>query len=164
MPLIIRINSMYLYLHGEGWGAGLLACHSPLQQSSNHPSIMHLMKGYHAEPFLKHSGKKKTIYALQGEKCSSCWVSVIIVLLKGSWGCYPHLATMIQLSVTNHWSPCQIQGHSVPHHSFLLYSVMHHPWNGDLMDTRPAVVKSQANTLYLLSVREISIVKAASCL
>lgn len=36
-------------------------------QSSNNASIMHLMKGYHAKPFLKHSGKKKKIKSVLSE-------------------------------------------------------------------------------------------------
>lgn len=158
-----RVHQQYLSVFAWREGMGVVSLPFSPQQSPSHPSIMHLMKGYHAEPFLKHSGKQNNLCSPR-EKCSSCWVSVIILLWKGSRGWYPHLTTMIQLSVTNHWSPCQKQGHSVPHYSFLLYCVMHHPWKGDLMDTRPTVLKSQANTLYLLSFREISIIKAASCL
>lgn len=58
MSVILCINGMYLYLHGEGGGGRVVSLPFTPQQSSNHPSIMHLMKGYHAEPFLKHSGKK----------------------------------------------------------------------------------------------------------
>lgn len=91
-------------------------------QSSNNASIMHLMKGYHAKPFLKHSGKKKKIKSVLSEgEVESLLSFSDDVVVEG------YLATMIQFSVTNHWSPCQKQGHSVPHHSFLLYCVMHHP-------------------------------------
>lgn len=38
------------------WGRGRVVAIHP---STNHPSIMHLKKGYQAEPSLKHSGKKK---------------------------------------------------------------------------------------------------------
>lgn len=153
-------------------GEGVMVCQpaihlSTIFQSSIHYAFDEGLSRWTISEALrkkKNKTKRKTIYALRGRCGVVAECKVIILLWKGSWGCSPYLATMIQLSVTNHWSPCQKQGHSVPHYSFLLYCVMHHPWNGDLMDTRPAVVKSQANTLYLLSVREISIIKAASCL
>lgn len=68
---------------------------SLLKRSSNHPSIMHLMKGYHAEPFLKHSGKRKKkekkkrktrkqSMLSEGEVEQLPSVKVIILLWKGS--------------------------------------------------------------------------------
>lgn len=87
----------------EGRRAALLAClYTPFQpplsllkRSSNHPSIMHLMKGYHAEPFLKHSGKRKKkekkkrktrkqSMLSEGEVEQLPSVKVIILLWKGS--------------------------------------------------------------------------------
>lgn len=54
------------------WGSRVVSLLFTPQQSSNHPSIMHLMKGYHAEPFLKHSGNKQNNLCSPREKWSSC--------------------------------------------------------------------------------------------
>lgn len=69
-----------------------------------------------------------------------------------------YLATMIQLSVTNHWSPCQKQGHLVPHHASSSCHVSPMKWR------RNGYLSCCGEYFYFLSVRKISIITAASCL
>lgn len=58
VPFILCINILFS-LHGNTGEGPHPCCPSP-RHSSNHSSIMHLMKGYQGEPFLKHSGKTTT--------------------------------------------------------------------------------------------------------
>lgn len=130
---------------------------------------MHLMKGYQAEPILKHSGTT-TKKSLKNNPSEGEARRLLSVRDRSVVEARPHraavstwLATMTQLFATNHWSPYQKQGNPVPQRSLLLYWVMRRPWNGGMMDSCPTVAEGQVSTSYFLSVREISIIKTASC-
>lgn len=97
VPFILCINILFS-LHGNTGEGPHPCCPSP-RHSSNHSSIMHLMKGYQGEPFLKHSGKKRTT-THKGHNVSEGEVRRLLSARDHSVvkvpplppGCYRHLA------------------------------------------------------------------------
>lgn len=149
---------MHLYLH---WYVCLGFGIHPSQSSTN-ASIMHLLKGYHAETFLKHSGKKNVLSKGEVESLLSLRDKLVVegelrlLPIPGHNNivlCNKPLKPMSEArsscATLSQFPP--LLCHASPHETVTQWIV--------------AILWCRVErTLCLFSVREISIIKAASCL